>query len=215
MSEADPELKAYVESRLADLRSRAPDIPFPHDEYAVRLGKLRSMMAASGIDVLLVSSPEAICWLHGYRSRWNKAQSPSSWPPLQTTAVHVDHDRFIVFETAGHEYQLQLTSISSDNRMSADWSLGTMLPFIMKELAAEGWRKGTAGIEKMSYIPNRVVSEAVEASLIDAGCRVADVSAMTRDIRHIKSPLEIEYMEEAARIADAGLLSLKESLRPG
>jgi Xaa-Pro aminopeptidase len=215
MTGLDSKLAAFLGQLGTVWEELEPDIPFPPEEYRNRLEKLRARMAESGIDLLLLTSPEAICWLHGYRSRWNKAQSPSAWPPLQTTAVHVDHDRFIVFETAGHEYQLRLTSISSDNRMSIDWSLDTMLPFIMRELAAEGWLKGTVGLEKMSYIPNRVVSEAVEASLVERGCGVVDASALTRQVRHIKSPLEIEYMEKAAGIADAGLLALKESLRPG
>ena len=45
-------------------------------------------MEDAGIDTLLVSSPEGACWLHGYRSRWNKMQSPTEWPPLQMTAVN-------------------------------------------------------------------------------------------------------------------------------
>lgn len=215
MRDVDPELKAYVDARLADLRSRAPDIPFPREEYADRLGKLRSLMTASGIDLLLVSSPEAICWLHGYRSRWNKTQSPTAWPPLQATAVHVDHDRFIAFETLEHQYMMLKTSISTDNRFSKAEDLHGMLSFLIQELDAEGWLRGTAGIEKYSATPNRVVSEAVEAALTGRGARVIDASAILRGARRVKSPRELACIEEATRICDSGLLALQKELRPG
>ncbi|HEY2803155.1 MAG TPA: hypothetical protein VGJ67_04480, partial [Actinomycetota bacterium] len=72
----DPELEAFVDARLEELRAREPDIPFPQEEYDARLEKLRGRMLDSRVDLLLVSSPEGACWLHGYRSRWNKMQSP-------------------------------------------------------------------------------------------------------------------------------------------
>ena len=211
----DPELKAFVEARLAELRAREPDIPFPQEEYDARLEKLRGRMLDSGIDLLLVSSPEGACWLHGYRSRWNKVQSPTEWPPLQMTAVHADSGRFIAFDTTEHEDLLRLTSVSKDNRLSVAENMDGMLPFIVKELEAEGWLGGTVGIEKWSPVPNRAVSEAIEAELVSRGSTIVDASATVREVRRIKSPREIAYVEEAVRICDAGLLALARFLRPG
>ena len=57
----DPELKVFVEARLAELRAREPEIPFPQEEYDARLSKLRGRMHDAGIDLLLVSSPEGAC----------------------------------------------------------------------------------------------------------------------------------------------------------
>ncbi len=215
MSELDPDLKAFVDDRLAELRARDPVIPFPREEYRERLNKLRSRMDAAGVDVLLLSSPEAIYWLHGYRSRWNRTQSPTAWPPLQTTAVHLDQDRFITFETLEHEYLLMLTSISTDNRLSKAEDLDGWLSFIVRELEGEGWLKGTIGIEKYSSIPNRAVSEIVEAALVERGARVVNASAITRVVRRLKSPRELAYIAEATRICDAGLQGLRKALRPG
>ena len=106
---------------VADLdeRTRAvpPDIPFSREEYAGRLDRLRAAMAEDGIDTLLLSSPEAMNWLHGLSLRWYKAQAPRMWRPLTCTAVHVDHDRFIQFEGIEHEEMLRRTSIAEDIRL--------------------------------------------------------------------------------------------------
>jgi len=211
----DPELKAFVDARLAELRAREPDIPFPQEEYDARLSKLRRRMQDARIDLLLVSSPEGACWLHGFRSRWNKMQSPTEWPPLQMTAVHADSGRYIAFDHVDHGDLLRLTSVSPDNRLSVAEDMDGMLPFIVKELEAEGWLGGTVGIEKWSPVPNRAVSEAIEAELVSRGSTIVDASALVREVRHIKSPREIAYIEEAVRICDAGLEALRRFLRPG
>jgi Xaa-Pro aminopeptidase len=211
----DPELKAFVDARLEELRAREPDIPFPQEEYDARLQKLRGRMQDSRVDLLLVSSPEGACWLHGYRSRWNKMQSPTEWPPLQMTAVHAHSGRTIAFDTTEHENLLRLTSVSPDNRLSVAENMDGMLPFIVKELEAEGWLGGTVGIEKWSPVPNRAVSEAVEAELVTRGSTIVDASALVREVRRIKSPREIAYVEEAVRICDAGLEALRRFLKPG
>ncbi|MDP9242719.1 MAG: aminopeptidase P family N-terminal domain-containing protein, partial [Actinomycetota bacterium] len=211
----DPELGAFVDARLAELRAREPDIPFPQEEYDARLSKLRGRMEDAGIDTLLVSSPEGACWLHGYRSRWNKMQSPTAWPPLQMTAVHADSGRYIAFDTTEHEDLLRLTSVSRDNRLSVAEDMDGMLPFILKELSAEGWLGGTVGIEKWSPVPNRAVSEAVEAELVAHGSTIVDASALVREVRRIKSPRELALVEEAVRICDVGLRALADFLKPG
>ena len=215
MTDIAPSVHKFIEMQLAAQAQDEPDIAFPPEEYESRLCKLRTRMAAAAIDLLLVSSPEGICWLHGYRSRWNKAHSPLTWAPLQATAVHVEHDHFIVFETLGHEQQLRMTSVSTDNRLSREWELDGMLKFVIDELAGEGWLKGTVGLEMRSPIPYRLVSEAVESSVRSRGCRVVDASQIVREVQRAKSRLEIQRMEEAAEIADAGLLALKDALRPG
>jgi Xaa-Pro dipeptidase len=211
----DPELKAFVDARLEELRAREPDIPFPQEEYDARLAKLLGRMNDQEIDTLLISSPEGACWLHGYRSRWNKMQSPTAWPPLQMTAVNVTARRFIAFDTTEHEDMLRMTSVSTDNRLSVPESMEGMLPFIVGELAAEGWLAGAVGIEKWSPVPNRATSEAIESQLVAHGSTMVDASALVREVRRVKSPRELALIEEAVRICDVGLRALENVLKPG
>ena len=54
-------------AREAELAAARP--AFEHAEYADRLGRLRLAMSEAGIDVILLSHPESMCWLHGYTAR--------------------------------------------------------------------------------------------------------------------------------------------------
>jgi Xaa-Pro aminopeptidase len=89
------------------------------------------------------------------------------------------------------------------------------MDFFLGELKAEGWLTGTFGIEKWSCVPNRATSEIVEAALTSQGCEVVDASLVTRGVRKLKSPAEIELMRRAAVICDTGLRALQAALRPG
>jgi Xaa-Pro dipeptidase len=191
--------------------------PFSAQEYRDRLHRLHQRMADEAIDLLYLSSPESMCYLHGYTARWYRAQSTTAWPPLAGTAVHVDHGHFIHFDSRGEDVLLKRTSIAQDKRyFPADESLDSGLPFIMRELKAEGWLGGTVGMEFSSHVPNRVVSEAFEQAFLHNGCKaVVDATKPIRAVRRIKSAQEIEYVEKAAPICDAAHRTIAEMLRPG
>lgn len=204
---------------VADLDERTsavpPDIPFSREEYARRLDRLRAAMAEDGIDTLLLSSPEAMNWLHGLSLRWYKAQAPRMWRPLTCTAVHVGHDRFIQFEGIEHEEMLRRTSIAEDIRLLPRYRRDDMLGFIVGQLADEGWLSGTVGVEKYSHIPNTAVAALIQEAMESHGATVVDGTDAARRVRRTKSPAEIAYVEKAAEICDTGLLHLGQVLRPG
>jgi Xaa-Pro aminopeptidase len=213
---------ATVDLALSDFlaemtKKMAPDpvIPFTAEEYAARLAKLRAAMAADGIDMLLLSSPEAQCWIHGLSLRWYKAHAPRQWKPLITTAVHVDHDRFVLFDGAEHEEVIRRTSMAPDVRLLPRYERDRMLDFILDQLRAEGWLRGTVGLEFYSYLPNPAVHAQVRAGLEAAGCSVVDGTGAVRRVRRVKSAAELACIEKAAAIADAGITGLVEQVRPG
>ena len=90
--------------------------PFEPSEYKTRLNNIRERMAQKKIDLLYVTTPEAVCYIHGYYASWYKANSPMRYPQFYGTAIHVDSDRFIYFESPTEIPQLARTSISTDNR---------------------------------------------------------------------------------------------------
>lgn len=192
-----------------------PHIPFTADEYAARLARLRVAMEVEGIDLLLVSSPEAQCWLHGLSLRWYKTQSPRPWRPLITTAVHVDHDRFILFDGAEHREVIRRTSMATDVRLLPRYSRDRMLEFIVDELRSEGWLHGAVGLELYSNVPNPAVSAQVRAAVESAGCRVIDGTDVVRRVRRVKSAAELACIETAAEIADAAHEAVVSELRLG
>lgn len=214
-TDVQADIQEFVDADFARLRARPPIRAFPPEEYERRLEKLCRQMEADGIDLLVLSSPEAICWLHGYTSRWHKAHSPKAWPPLQCTVVRADQRRYMLFEGAEHIDLIHMTSVSQDNRLIHRDERPRWMEFIIKNLKDEGWLKGTAGQEKRSYLPNPVVSAQVTEALEAAGCTVVDATDTVREVRRIKSPLELEAIERAAEICDIGLEALGKELHAG
>jgi Xaa-Pro aminopeptidase len=188
---------------------------FPPQEYAQRLARIRERMARDRLDLLYLTAPESIFYLHGYQAYWYQANSPKAWPPISGTALHVNEDRFIHFDNLEEEPLVAATSVSTDNRYFPAEPLSDALPFLIRELGARGWIPGRVGIELWSYRPSPAVSRALEAALTDAGCEVVDASDVLRDVRRVKSPREIACIEEATRIVDAAILELRDALRPG
>jgi Xaa-Pro aminopeptidase len=210
------QLRAYVEAQSTQAAAGAPDVPFTRAEYAERLARLRAAMAERELDVLLVSSPEGMCWLHGYRARWYRTQSSTRFPPLATTVVHVDHDAPAHFDFVREEALVRATSIAQDVRMFPAGCEGLDgAAFLARALDRAGWLPGRVGLELWSPVPNRAVSEAFEAALVRHGARPVDATRIVRGVRRVKSPAELAYVEEAARIADLGIEAARAALVPG
>jgi Xaa-Pro dipeptidase len=209
------ELIAFIDRQAQQIAARAPDLTFAPEEYAERLRRVRTAMAQAGLDLLLVSAPDAMCWLHGYQSRWYKSHGTTAWPPFQCTAVHVDHERMLQFDMERHRLLIPRTSVVADLRLKGATSVQDWLHFFLGELAAEGWLGGRVGIEKWSSVPNRATSEILETALTQRGCTVADGSQVIRRLRRLKSEAEIAVMRRAAEICDAGLRALQAALAPG
>lgn len=192
-----------------------PEIPFSVDEFQQRLRRIRERMAQDSIDCLFLTSPESMYYVSGYRCMWYQAQSAKVWPATSGVAVHVDHPRFILFDTEREAALARTFTVSEDTRVFPRSSLRDGSQFIVDELAAEGWLNGSVGLEYWSYRPNRAISERFERRFRDAGVRVVDGSNVLREVRWVKSPAERQCLREAARIADVGLGAVRDALRPG
>jgi Xaa-Pro aminopeptidase len=208
-------IRAFIEQGERDRALVAADIPFSRAEYAARLNRLRAAMTEDGIDTLLLSSPEAMCWLSGLSLRWYKSHSPRQWRPLTCIAVRSDSDRFVQFEGYEHEEMIRRTSVAQDVRLLPRYERAGMIDFIVRELEAQGWLGSTLGVEKYSYVPNPAVAAELEAAFTAKSSTVVDGTDAVRRVRRLKSPAEIAYIEKAAEICDAGILHLQSVLAPG
>ncbi len=197
------------------LASEPTELAFSREEYAGRIRKVRGLMAEAGIDVLYVTTPEHVCWLHGYFASWYKANAPMRYPQLYGTVIHVDHDEFIHFDNPTELPVLAKSSVSTDNRFFSSREASANIPFIIGELKAKGWLTGTLGMEHWSYVPNRAISTMLEGAFLDEGARVVDASRILRKARLVKSPAEIATIEKAASFADIGIETIRRELRPG
>ena len=191
------------------------ELAFDRPEYLSRIRRVRALMADQKIDLLYVTTPDHICYLHGFFASWYKANSPMRYPQLYGTAVHVDRDEFIHFDNPTELPVLTKTSISTDNRFFSTREAAPNLAFIVRELKAKGWLKGTLAMEHWSYVPNRAVSMMLEAAFLAEGCRVVDGSTILRRARRVKSPAEIACIEKAVAFADIGHAAVRKNLRAG
>lgn len=193
-------------------------LPFSADEYSARLIALRDAMAESGVDVAIITAPDTMAWLHGYRSRWYRQHTSSSLPPALCTVVHVSEGEPFMIDSQYHEGLVGATSTIRDFRPvpgSSDFhepSLTDYVAFLTEQVSP--WRGSVVGLELWSCIPSPAVSRVIESMLTSLGCQVVDVSMPFRGIRRRKTAAEIAKIERAQAACDAGLLALQEQATP-
>jgi len=209
-------MRALIAEHNEKLAAESPAIAFSAEEYRDRLSATRTAMSERGIDVLVVMAPDNMCYLHGYASRWYHGHSPTVWPSVAATVVHVDSDTFVHFDSLGERGLLQSTSIAQDIHFFAVYDdHESVLASFVGELRARGWLPGRVGVELWSHVPNRAVSERIERVLTEGGASIVDATSLLRAVRGIKSAQEVAYIEEGARIADIGLEAARDAIRPG
>ncbi len=207
-------MKANYAAALAQAPNHK-ELPFPDEEYRGRLERVRAAMAGAGVELLFLTSPEAVHYLTGFSCEWYQAQSGRGFPATSGIAVHVDHDDLIHFETPSEAILTGIGAVSRDVRIFPMENRRDGLAFILKELGAEGWLSGTAGLELYNYRPNPVLAEQFRAGFVGTGMKVVDGTDIVRGVRHIKSPLEMACFAEAARIADIGMAAARAAIAPG
>ena len=150
MSDFLADLQSYFASeeraREAELADASP--AFERAEYAERLDRLRRAMSEAGVDVVLLSRPESMCWLHGYTARWYRHAGPAEWPALTTSVVRADRDEIIHFDFGGEEELLSATSVCRDVRIYPGEAVDGALAFLVRELTSAGWLPGLVGRER-------------------------------------------------------------------
>ena len=157
-----PDLEAFIRRETERLAAQPPKLPFAREEYAARLARLRARMLEDGVDVLVLTAPDSMCWLHGYQSRWYRAHSSTTLPPTQCTVVAADDPMFLI-ETCFHEELVRLTSCITDFRglpeTGLDHEAGVQdyVRFLVEQLRREGWTGGVVGLEAWSCVPNPAV----------------------------------------------------------
>ncbi|MEM7430290.1 MAG: Xaa-Pro peptidase family protein [Pseudomonadota bacterium] len=207
-----------MKGNFQEALSRAPEhkeLPFPEEEFAARLQRLRTAMAEAELDLVFLSSPESIYYLTGFQGHWYQAQSGRNFPPSSGIAVHADHPDLIHFETPSEAVLTAIGAVSRDVRIFPLEARRDGLPFILAELRSTGWLRGTVGMELSSCRQNPVVSARYQDGFAAEGMQIADATELTRDLRRRKSPLEMDALNEAARIADIGMTAAAEHIAPG
>jgi Xaa-Pro aminopeptidase len=180
MSDFLADLQSYFASeeraREAELADARP--AFEPAEYAGRLDRLRRAMSEAGVDVVLLSRPESMCWLHGYTARWYRHAGPPEWPALTTSVVRADRDQVMHFDFGGEEELLSATSVCRDVRIYPGEAADGALAFLVRELTSAGWLDGRVGRERRGVPPDQRTGEAIEDAIAAAGGTIADATPL-------------------------------------
>ncbi|MDA0703393.1 MAG: Xaa-Pro peptidase family protein [Proteobacteria bacterium] len=166
--------------------------PFTVEEFQGRLKKVRGDMRAAGIDILLVTGPENIYYLSGYRT--------TGYYIYQALVVPLDGDPQFVVRA------LEFTNVQALSWIKTGYKVED----------TESYFEATAAcIEKMGGAKARIGFDDggffLPASILDGlrarmtGAKFIPDGGLVEKSRVVKSPQEIDYIRRASACAVAGL----------
>jgi Xaa-Pro dipeptidase len=177
---------------------------FSLGEYQARVAALKGELARRGIDILIGTVPEHFNYFTGF--------DPSGVFYYQQMFVTPDMEQPILLVHKVESELARTTSWVDDIRV---WRHGEdPLQRTLSVLQELGLRSGmTIGLE----LDNWYLKTSTYLKLVDRLPDVAFVDAtdIAMEMRVIKSPAEIGYMREAARLGDVGMAAAIDAIRPG
>ena len=165
---------------------------FRREEYAERLARLRARMADNAVDVMLVDRTEYLVYLVGWGAEetlYRACLIPAGGAPVMVLRS-LDTAPFL--ERSWFEDHVAVAD--SDD----------MLDALIATLGVRGWANGRIGFDARSYNMNLARFRRLEAALPDT--EFVDLADQLEALRWRKSAAEIDYLRQAATIADAAML---------
>lgn len=186
-------------------------LAFDREEYLARIENTKLRMMQFGLDVLLVSDPANMNYLTGYDG-WSFYT-----PQVVVVALAQDEPACIVrgIDLNG----AKVTTFLDESNLIGypdDYVQSKRkhpMDFVAEVLEARGLGRGVIGLEMDSYYFTAACSEALQQSLPNATFKNA--YTLVNWIRAIKSPQELAYMRQAARILEKVMTVAIDAIEPG
>jgi Xaa-Pro dipeptidase len=163
---------------------------FPNEEYAARLQNFKRLIAERGLEASLITVPENIYYLTG-----------------------LDHQGYFAVHllVVPQEGQMQLVARGME-RVTMEAQIPEVIfrgygdgedpaVFTCRVLREIGLASARLGMEKRSGFLSYHVAEGLVDGLPEAHWR--DISGLVDELRLVKSPRELAYVRQAARVTDA------------
>jgi len=171
-------------------------IHFAPAELADRRRAASGELAGRGLDGLLVFRQESMYYLTGYDT--------FGYVFFQCLYMGADGETLTLLTRTPDVRQAEHTSVIQDIRVWYDAEDANPAVDLRGILEEHGLRGKRLGIETDAYGLTGYNLKRVEAAL-DGFCELVEASDLVTRLRAVKSPAEIEYVREAARLADLGL----------
>lgn len=186
---------------MPELRMEPP--PFAAAVFAQRLAAVRQAIVARGLDAMIITAPSNIYYLSAFHTpaydNFQFLLVPASGEPLMFNILHESEC---------------LVAVRSQVRKRVSYP--GWMPHIERAaqmLSDENLAKSRIGIEKSSFFFTVRDYEALQRALPDL--QLVDASGLVEAFRKVKSPEEIEYVRQAARVAEAGMQAGVDAAAPG
>lgn len=178
---------------------------FPAEEFAERRARVRRAMQGNDLDWLVLVHPISIHWLTGCEAK--------SYQGFQCLLVTAAQDRLVMVTR-----EAERAEFVEDALVDELWTWGGAGPEDPFEVLAPvmdrlGLKAARVGLDVAAFYLhphhygrlNELLGPAV----------VAEATNLVLDLKMVKSPRELAYIREAARIADHSIAALVRSLKSG
>ena len=177
---------------------------FDEPEFATRRAKVRALMAARGLDTLVLHSAANIYYLCGHHSL-------NLWD-YQCLVVPMDGRPFMLL---WHFEEGRFAATAVDTDLELFGSGADPIAETHDALERHGLLRGVIGLEKECNFLTPGQFERLCLAVEPA--RVADGSGLVEQVRLVKSPAELDLIRQAARGTDsamrAGYAQIREGVR--
>ena len=181
-------------------------IHFTVEELATRRKAVAEELVRRDLDGLLMFRQESMYYLTGYDT--------FGYVFFQCLYMGTDGETLTLLTRTPDVRQAEHTSVIQDIRVWYD-AEGADPAWNLKEILEEhGCAGERLGMETDAYGLTGYNLKLVETAL-DGFCELVEASDLVTRLRAVKSPAEIEYVREAARLADLGLDRAVEVAAPG
>ncbi len=178
---------------------------FPQEEFASRLTRLREAIAAAGLDWLLVLHPVSIRWLIG--------QDTKSYTVFQCLPVSAKPGKLIVFTRGTEEIEFARDTMADGLRLYNGREPEDPMPAFARFLDELGIPGTKVGMEVPGGYLQPGHYNRVKSMLGDS--LVQDPCGILMALRAVKSPAELVYIREAAKIGALALQKMIETVAEG
>ncbi len=182
-----------------------PHLYFAEGELAARRAKTGELMAARGLDALLLFKQESMYYLTGYDT--------GGYSLFQCLMLFADGSLTLVTRSADKE-QAAHTSIIQDVRIWVDKGGANPAEDVKAVLVEKGIAGGNVGVELHAWCLTGQRWLLVQG-VLDDFCAWEDASDLVQSQRIVKSEAELGFVREAGKLADAALDALNEAIQPG
>lgn len=190
---------------------------FAKDEYARRLGRLQKNMARHGCDVLLLTSPENITYVTGYRTWYFSSKFrpvicvvPQTGEPALVLRI-LEKSTVELTSWLPHVYCWGSASRNLGPLQAADPVAATALA--VQELAADACTMGIEAGEGTRFNAPLTLLDELEAAM--GGIKFIDGTRAIQDTRMVKTEWEVSRIRMACRATEDSIEAAFARIRPG